>query len=436
MGLLRRGKGKFLHYIDEDRGIHMHLRIDPDGRGVLVVNASHVIYLNRSAAFYVECMMKGLSSDQVVKLAKRRFKKVNPETIRRDYEDVVNKVYSFVLSQVCPLSSLGFTRVDPLSLKPSAPYRMDLALTYRCNNRCIHCYSSSPEAALSKRELPKDKWIRIIDKLYRIGVPYIVFTGGEPTLRDDLVDLIAYAQKKGLVTGLVTNGRRLADKDYLHSLIEAGLDSIQITLESADPEVHDKITGVKGSWEETVQGIKNALNEKVYLDVNMTLMTINIDGVEEWVKFLHKLGVKNISINKVIYSGKALEKVREFEPPLEKTREALVKVKELAHELGMKFTWYGVTRYCELNPLELGLGLKTCSAALMAMCIEPDGSVLPCQSYFKPVGNILKDKWEKIWNHPLCITIRERKYAPEKCRRCPQFRECGGGCPLEIGYWR
>jgi radical SAM protein with 4Fe4S-binding SPASM domain len=64
------------------------------------------------------------------------------------------------------------------------------------------------------------------------------------------------------------------------------------------------------------------------------------------------------------------------------------------------------------------------------MCIEPDGSVLPCQSYYHPLGNFLMDSWDSIWQHPLAISIRERKEVPEQCKICDFLRECGGGCPL------
>jgi len=429
-------KTKFISYIDEDSGLHMHLRLNPDGTGVLIINASKVVYLNKSAAFYVEQMFKGAKPEEAAKRALKKFKGVDFNEAKQDYLEVVNKTLSLAFSKTCPISSLGFRRIDPFTFKPSAPYRVDLAITYECNNACIHCYSSSPRKSPEKKELSTSDWFKVVDKLFEVGVPYISFTGGEPTLRNDLENLISYAQRKGLVTGLVTNGRKLRDKHYLHRLVSAGLDSIQITLESPDPETHDKITGVNGSWKETVEGIKNAVKENIYVDVNTTLTKMNIDQVEEWVIFLNNLGVENISINKLIYSGKALNLIKELEPPVDKTREALMKVKELAEDLGMKFTWYGVTKYCELDPVELGLGIKTCSAALLTLAIEPDGTVIPCQSYFHPLGNILKDKWSKIWNHELCLHIRERAYAPSQCEGCPKFAICGGGCPLEITYTR
>ncbi|MFH0748586.1 MAG: SPASM domain-containing protein [Candidatus Bathyarchaeota archaeon] len=98
----------------------------------------------------------------------------------------------------------------------------------------------------------------------------------------------------------------------------------------------------------------------------------------------------------------------------------------------MDFTWYTPTQYCILNPLQLELGIKSCSACKISMCTEPDGTVIPCQSYFKPLGNILTDGWKKIWTNPLCLELRSRKYAPEKCQDCPQLSTCGAGCPLKL----
>ena len=82
--------------------------------------------------------------------------------------------------------------------------------------------------------------------------------------------------------------------------------------------------------------------------------------------------------------------------------------------------------------MKLGLGIKSCSAAMINMCIAPNGDVYPCQSYFESLGNILKNKWENIWNHPLATKIRNREYKEPKCKDCPQLQICGAGCPLEL----
>ncbi len=108
----------------------------------------------------------------------------------------------------CPLHDLDLEVIAPFSARPSAPYRMDLALTYRCNNDCAHCYNARPR---DFAEMDTTSWKAVIDRAWEAGIPHIVFTGGEPTLRDDLPELVAHAESKGQITGLNTNGRRLSD---------------------------------------------------------------------------------------------------------------------------------------------------------------------------------------------------------------------------------
>ena len=116
----------------------------------------------------------------------------------------------------------------------------------------------------------------------------------------------------------------------------------------------------------------------------------------------------------------------------EAKKELLPKVREKAGHLGLKFLWYTPTQYCRLDPIKLGLGVKSCTAALMNMCVGPNGDVYPCQSYFEKLGNILEDNWRKIWNNTTAKRIRKREYVDPKCNDCPQLQICGGGCPLEL----
>ncbi len=115
----------------------------------------------------------------------------------------------------------------------------------------------------------------------------------------------------------------------------------------------------------------------------------------------------------------------------------LVAVRERAETLGMRFLWYTVTDYCRLSPVALGLDPKRCNAGEYSICIEPNGDVLPCQSYYVTAGNILDDPWDAIWNSELFLSFREREEnpiaagLPEMCWDCPDLSMCGGGCRLE-----
>jgi radical SAM protein with 4Fe4S-binding SPASM domain len=431
---LRPKPRKALHHLriedGEYQGLRLHLRFEKDGTGVLVINASRVLFLNRTAAEFVHSFIRRESEEEAVRTIRRRYR-IDAETARKDYRDTLFVVNTFAKTpDVCPVSYLGVEKVEPFQKELSAPYRMDLAITYRCNNKCLHCYAGGPRET---KELTTKEWSSVINKLYELGIPQVVFTGGEPTLRDDLPELIAQTQKTGLVSGLVTNGRKLKDEAYFKSLVEAGLDHVQITLESHDPKVHDRITGVKGSWNETVQGLKNAIASPIYTISNTTLNQYNVKDIIKTIDFIYSLGLRQFACNSLIYSGKAPEVAKDFALDEASLEPILTQIRDHARELGIEFIWYTPTEYCVLNPLQLELGIKSCSACRISMCIEPDGTVIPCQSYFVPLGNIIKDEWKKIWQNPLCLKLRARKYAPEKCYDCPSLNVCGGGCPLKTG---
>jgi radical SAM protein with 4Fe4S-binding SPASM domain len=395
----------------------------------MAINANTVLFMNETATVYAYFFMQGMHTDQVLKKIRRMYR-VKTETAKKDYEKLACTISTLAQTErICPTSFLGVNKVEPFTQTLSAPLRVDLALTFRCQNNCVHCYAGGPHET---PELAASQWKEIIDRLQHLGVFILTFTGGEPTLRDDLPELLLHSQNKGMVTGLVTNGRKLKDKNYVKTLEKSGLDFVQVTLESHAAKIHDSITAAKGSWKETVAGIKNAVLSQIYVTTNTTLSKHNASGFLDTIDFLKKLGVDAFGCNSLIYSGKASRISDEFALPLEALNELLPKIRDRASQLNLKFLWYTPTQYCRLDPVKLGLGVKSCSAANITACIGPNGDVYPCQSYFESLGNMLKDDWQKIWSNPLASSIRKREYAEPKCKDCPQLQVCGGGCPLEL----
>ncbi|HKJ40018.1 MAG TPA: radical SAM protein, partial [Anaerolineales bacterium] len=327
----------------------------------------------------------------------------------------------------CPVHELDLESLMPFSARPSAPYRMDLAVTYRCNNDCAHCYNARER---NFPELSTEQWFAILDQLWELGVPHIVFTGGEATLRNDLPELIAHAESNGQITGLNTNARRLTDERYVQKLVDAGLDHIQITVESHDEQIHDQMMQAKGAFKQTIAGLKNALNNKLYVMTNTTMLRTNVHTIPKTLDFLADIGVPTIGLNALIYSGHGLTvgtglRENELQPILD------IATQKTAQR-GQRLIWYTPTQYCEFDPTANNLGVKGCTAALYSMCIESNGNVLPCQSYYHPLGNMLTDSWDSIWNHQLSVQLRERQNLPHKCESCSLVTECGGGCPLNF----
>jgi radical SAM protein with 4Fe4S-binding SPASM domain len=266
--------------------------------------------------------------------------------------------------------------------------------------------------------------------LWSIGIPHVVFTGGEPTLRNDLPELIAHAEQNGQITGINTNGRRLSDRLYVDSLVNAGLDHVQITLESYDSVVHDTMVRTPGAWKQTVAGIRNVLETPLYVMTNTTMLAVNRHTLSRTLEFLAEIGVPTIGLNALIYSGRGLT-VHSGLPEAE-LHQLLSCARQITAAHNQRLIWYTPTQYCHFDPMELELGVKGCTAALYNMCVEPNGDVIPCQSYYQSLGNLLSTKWSNIWDHKLSIKLRERKDIPVKCNRCSLLAECGGGCPLAV----
>jgi radical SAM protein with 4Fe4S-binding SPASM domain len=417
------------HYTreNEDEKSRVHLRVDPDGTGTLIVNANRVMQLNPSAAFMAWLILEGKTKEERMRALTSRYA-VSNQQVESDLSSFLLQLEELIRpDSACPVHDFELETIMPFSTRPSAPYRMDLAITYHCNNDCAHCYNARER---NFPELSTQQWFKILDQLWALGVPHIVFTGGEATLRNDLSELIAHAEANGQITGLNTNARRLADESYLQKLVDAGLDHVQITVESCDELIHDEMMRAKGAFKQTIQGLKNALNNKLFVMTNTTMLRTNVHKIPDTLDFLADLGVPTIGLNALIYSGNGLTvgtglHERELQPILDMAVEK-------TSARGQRLIWYTPTQYCNFDPTQSNLGVKGCSASLYSMCIESNGNVLPCQSYYTPLGNILTDSWDSIWNHKLSVQLRERQGLPAKCEGCPVVAECGGGCPLKF----
>jgi len=422
----------------------IHLRVHEDGSGVLFIDVTEVIHLNPTAAQMVKLALDGVPMPRAQAQIGRRFRGVTKAELTagltRMYEMVARLRESKPhLRGRCPTCAIA----DDIDFQPvfstpvTAPYKADVALTYACNNACPHCYNEPERFAMPT--LSVADWHRVFDKLNAIGIPHLILTGGEPTLLPELPELVRYANDLGHIVGMNTNGRRLKDVSLVERLAEAGLNHVQVTLESHRAGIHNAMIGVPaetyGAFEETVAGIRNSLAGGLHTITNTTITRRNLDHAVDIVGFLDDLGLRTFAMNGMIHAGGGTATPDAV--PVEEMASLLVAVRDEAEMRGMRFLWYTVTDYCRLSPLELGLAPKRCNAAEYSICIEPNGDVLPCQSYYVAAGNLLTDPWDTIWNSELFLSFRDREENPEAaglpraCWDCPDLEMCGGGCRLE-----
>lgn len=310
-----------------------------------------------------------------------------------------------------PDVAVGALTLGEYADKMSAPHRMDLMVSamtrggaWHCNQKCLHCYAAGQPMGES-RELTTAEWKDVLARLRAANIPQVTFTGGEPTLRDDLVELVDAAQ--WFVTRLNTNGRLLTPQ-LCRALAEASLDSVQVTLYAADAEAHNALVGAPG-FDETVRGIRNAVDAGLIVSVSTPLCSLNRDYAAT-LRFAAALGVRYATCSGLIPSGGAEgAESRATRLSAEELTEILQSAVAAAHELSMEldFTSPGWLKEETLRSLGLTL-VPSCGACLSNMAVAPDGTVIPCQSWLggTALGNILTDDWPAIWDGEACRAIR------------------------------
>lgn len=318
-----------------------------------------------------------------------------------------------------PDVAVGALTLGEYADKMSAPHRMDLMVSamtrggaWHCNQKCLHCYAAGQPMGES-RELTTAEWKDVLARLRAANIPQVTFTGGEPTLRGDLVELVDAAQ--WFVTRLNTNGRLLTPQ-LCRALAEASLDSVQVTLYAADAEAHNALVGAPG-FDETVRGIRNAVDAGLIVSVNTPLCSLNRDYAAT-LRFAAALGVRYATCSGLIPSGGADgAESRATRLSAEELTEILQSAVAAAHELSMELDFTSPGWLPEQTLRALGLHLiPSCGACLSNMAVAPDGTVIPCQSWLggTALGNILTDDWDKIWQSQRCAAIRAKSAKMEQ----------------------
>jgi len=353
---------------DAEFPYRLHLRLEADGSGILIVNAATVLHLNQTAAEFAYHLMKGSTNDEAAHSVSQRYR-ISFQNALDDYKDFNHRINELINTpDLDPETYLGFERVVPYSQSLSAPYRLDCALTYRLAPGSPADLAPTDRV---KRELSTDEWKAILDKAWTAGIPHVVFTGGEPTLRDDLPELIAKAEANGQVSGLISDCLRMVDVDYLSTLLQTGLDHLLMVL---NPEN-------ELAW----QALVYLMRADLFVVVHLTLTAANAPQAGEILDKLVKMWVKTLSLSA---AGPDLAK-------------DLARTRELATLRGLTLVWDLPVPYSASHPLALelaGEGEKLPEGAGKAwLYVEPDGDVLPAQGVTTVLGNLLADEWSTIW---------------------------------------
>jgi MoaA/NifB/PqqE/SkfB family radical SAM enzyme len=410
---------------------------------LLYINGQHILPLSHGSAALLRTFMDELNgaAEPGQELSEDQMGPVLERTVRRMHglyssepterflgdlgrlQDMIERVASG--KEVPELTGHALTMAD---YAPSmrAPMRMDLAVmpmridnVWSCPLACSICYASTGLAmqVAQSEMLTTEQWRQVLETLWRVGVPQISFTGGDPLARSDIADLVASAEK--FISRLNTSAVLLTP-DLARQLYEANLDVMQVTIYSHDTAIHDRLVGREGALVRTLDGIRTAFEAGIQVSVNTPIVGENSASYTATINFLFaELGVRHFTASGMLPAGGALKKLATGGAAGEsELYEALSQAKRATDELGCELDFTSPGCLTDEQLRGLGMSIPTCGACLGNMAIGPDGEVLPCQSWVhqrQPLGNILTTPWSRIWADPLCKRIRKTSSLKNDC---------------------
>ena len=319
-------------------------------------------------------------------------------------------------------------------------------MTRRCNLRCVHCYAQATEEQVQD-EINTAKAKEMLDDLSEYGVPVILFSGGEPLVREDLVELADYAVNKGMRAVISTNGT-LITKEKAKELKSVGLSYVGISLDGGQ-EIHDQFRGIRGAFAKAIQGIENCQAEGLKVGLRFTINKRNFQEIPTVFQLLEDLEVPRVCFYHLVYSGRGSDLIKEDLSHAE-TRNVVDLIAQLTRKLfdkGIKKEVLTVDNHADGPYLYLKLLQENPKRAeevyeLLQFnegnnsgrgigCISWDGSVHADQFWRNHTfGNVLKRPFSQIWDDPeieLLAKLKDKKkYVKGRCAQCRFLNVCAG----------
>ena len=304
-------------------------------------------------------------------------------------------------------------------------------MTSRCNLKCIHCHAFGGEPSLD--EFSKEEGMALIDQIASLDIRTFVFTGGEPLLREDLFELIAYARSKGFTVFIATNGTLITKT--VAKLLRAYNVGVVIGLDGMNPEVHDAIRGVEGAYAAVIAGIEHCIAENLYVHLNIVASRRNFDEIERIIDYGNTIGVYSYFIYNFVPSGRG-EAIRDDSLGNDDLKALLDLLVRKQREVNAILIPVAAPEYWAYALQRRGLRSRRlirflghfvggCLADKGMVYIKPNGDVWACPFLPVQVGNVRKEEIGEIWNN---LQALRHSYACNEnaCNGCEYGPVCGG----------
>jgi len=339
----------------------LHLRIEPNGEGVLIINASTVLHLNQTGTEFAYYLMQGKSEEEIINLATKRFN-ADRDTIASDLA-AFHQLLKDIIRQPDQIPEANYGLEISMELKDiSAPYQLHCCLTLRKETL------KESSSTVPSGELDTDAWRAIIRKANDAGIPHLVFYGGEPTIREDLIDLLLYCEELGLVTGLVSSCRKMQSPDYLNAILTSGLDHLMVPIDPTDV-------------------VQNEAVEKILSNDLYTCIGLVIAAETDFRSLIDAYIAKGANAFSLL-------------PADETAFPTYLRASDYVEQAGSTLV-IDLPFPTELQPLVAlrnQIFLSKPEREFIQLVVSPNGELISPAPFNTQLGNILTEKWEVLWN--------------------------------------
>ena len=304
--------------------------------------------------------------------------------------------------------------------------------TNACNMYCAPCYRDA--GCRAEEELNTEEGKKLLSEIAKAGFKIMIFSGGEPLMRPDILELVKYASDLHMIPVFGTNGT-LITLDMAKKLKEAGARAMGISLDSLDPKKHDKFRSFPGGWEGAVQGMKNCAAVGLPFQIHTTVMDWNQGEREAMTAFAVELGAKAHHFFFLVPTGRA-KTIEEESLRAEQYEDVLTRIMKKQQEVDIELKPTCAPQFLRIADQ---LGYKTrfhrgCLAGLSYCIISPRGKVQPCAYLNMELGDVRETPFDEIWaKNEVLQKLRTLDYSGG-CGSC-QYKGACGGCRARAAYY-
>ncbi len=397
-----------------------HLRVDHDGSGMLIVNATAAVHLSQSGVVIAKGLMDGKQEADILKTLGVGFRGTSQEAMQED----VRKVQSLITwlgapGDNYPVLSLEDVAFSARQAQLIAPFQADVPL-------------AGPE-----------KIVPIIDMLWKIGIPNVCFLVPEQPDANHmqyLIHAIERAEDVGLIAGVRARASDLEQGNVLYDMAMAGVDYVTLPYASDRAEIHDALCSA-GDFAAAERVLHNLSNLEICPVAEIALVQQTIERLEQTLGALQAMHVTNTSFFAIAYSvterpvGELPAGAKAGALAARSLLPLAVQIEELASQSQVRFIWQPTVQYTPEKSLADHVRAGPRCSGEVAVRVEPDGAVIPPRGAYRSVGNVLHDSWETIWGDSAFRIFREHVEPVQQCDSCPGLPMCAITCLREHAGW-